>query len=85
MRLDIHQYGVFDGDVASMSLPSGHTPPLKASSSKFRTTEDFFRWIHSELQGSRHVRHNAGLCGDTALIPMFRTWCGVVLRELLHA
>ena len=83
----IYQFGLFDGDTSSTAIRSATPAPLQAGSHKFgalvSSVERYLRWVHGELQGSRHVRVDAGLCPASNLIPLFSTWCGAELRRLL--
>ena len=78
----VYQFGLFDGDTSSTAIRARAAEPLRASA-RAMTVERYLRWVHAEMQGSRHVRVDAGLCGREMLIPLFATWCGVTLRILL--
>ena len=84
----MRDFGVFNGDISSMCAQPTPTAPLQAGNHKYgaltSSVERYLRWVHNELQGSRHVRHDAGLIGSEQLIPLFATWCGAELRRILN-
>lgn len=84
----MRDFGVFDGNISSMAIKAKPTPGLQAGNHKYgritSTVEGFMRWVHDEMQGSRHVRHDNGLCPESDLIPDFKTWLGPELCEQLH-
>ncbi len=54
MRLDIHQFGVFEGDVSSMPILSAKPQPLQAGSHKYgsltASPKNFLMWVFSEFR-----------------------------------
>ncbi len=72
MRLDIWQFGVFDGDCSAMAIKSPIPDPLPMSTKYGQITSsvlNYLRWVHSELPAST---------------PHFTKWLGSELRQLLH-
>jgi hypothetical protein len=79
----MRDFGVFPGEISSMAIPETPTAALQAGDHKYgsltTSVERYLRWVHNELQGSRHVRHDAGLCPESDLIPDYKAWIGTSL------
>ena len=54
MRLDIHQYGIFEGDVSSMPILAEKPKPLQAGSHKYGSLtadpKNFLTWVFGEFR-----------------------------------
>jgi hypothetical protein len=71
MRLDVWQFGVFDGDCSAMAIKSPEPMPLPMST-KYgwitQSVQNYLQWVHSQMP-------------DTT--PHFTKWLGSELRQLL--